>query len=355
MIDVYASDSGMSLEMIHEEMNSGIREEIFTGGALFVSSKKKDLFHETYGTLGGLGTDAVSRHTLFDLASLTKILATTCAWMILASKHPGLLDEPIDRWFPHCSEDKAHITPRMLLAHASGLPAWRPYYLFASSDLSMPIFVREEILSEDLVYRPGLGCVYSDLGFMLLGFIIEIETGMELKAFMREFVFKPLGVGDELLFKPKKNARGIALTRCGDPPGLVNDLNCRALGGITGHAGLFGTAPAVGRPAQEVVAALRGESPIFDREVAETFCSTTGTRALGFDVRSAQGSSSGTLFSARSLGHTGFTGTSLWIDLDREIVVVLLTNRVFFGEADLRIKEFRPRLHDAVIKSLVAG
>ena len=193
---------------------------------------------------------------------------------------------------------------------------------------------------------------------MLLGFIIEMETGRNLEQFSRERIYEPLGLADDLLFRPKDDKR-IAMTRAGDFPGLVNDLNARALGGISGHAGLFGTAKGVAALAGEILMSLKESGRFFDKETTRTFCARAGftpdsTRTLGFDTPSEEGSTSGRLFSKDSVGHTGFTGVSLWIDIPRDLIVVLLTNRVFLGEADFRIKEFRPMIHDAVMEHLLS-
>ena len=273
--------------------------------------------------------------------------------MILAGEIPGILDRSLSAWIPHCPSDKHHITPRLLLAHASGLPAWRPYYLNRFEGSARDA-VLHKILGEQIEYRPGRGCIYSDLGFMLLAFLLEIETGMTLEELAREKLFRPLGLLDDLMFRPFGLEARTALTRHGDQVGLVNDLNCRALDGVAGHAGLFGTAAGVAALAEEYRRSWISSRGFFDRARTREFFTRTAyaegcTRALGFDTPSAQGSSSGSLFSPQSIGHTGFTGTSIWMDLQKELTVVLLTNRVIMGEADPRIKAFRPRLHDAIV------
>jgi CubicO group peptidase (beta-lactamase class C family) len=347
----------MLLKRAHQEMNRGIMERIFPGALLLVTRQGEAIFNEPYGKLGGPQTAAVTHDTLFDLASLTKVLATTPIWMILASRNPEILDQPLIRWFPNCDSDEAAITPRLLLAHSSGLPAWRPYYLFASSTDSMKGLVQEKILSETLEYDPGQGCLYSDLGFMLLAFIAEQETGQALEVVAKQMVFQPLGLAEHLVFRPNREEGNIAATRPGEPAGLVNDLNARSLGSVAGHAGLFGTAYAVARLATECLTSLKKSNGMFSPEITRVFCTRTqyapgSTRALGFDTPSPEGPSCGSHFPETSLGHAGFTGTSLWIDPERELIVVLLTNRVFMGEADFRIKTFRPILHDAVMEDL---
>ncbi len=176
--------------------------------------------------------------------------------------------------------------------------------------------------------------------------------------FVREEVFQPLGVSQDLLFRPVSDLGRIAWTRPGESPVLVNDLNTRALGGMSGHAGLFGTAQGAAAVAEEILWSRNSRGGLFDNAITQMFCCKAdfvagSTRALGFDTPSEEGSSSGRYFSAESLGHTGFTGTSIWMDPQREIVVTLFTNRVFMGESDTRIKAFRPILHDAVMREFL--
>jgi CubicO group peptidase (beta-lactamase class C family) len=342
---------------INDIMVQGLDAGLYTGAALVVRSHGETVMHRTLGNVGGPETGSITRDTLFDLASLTKVLATTPCWMVLATESPGLLDRKLSSWISGCPSEKAEITPRLLLAHASGLPAWRPYYL-RQMDGAPFTLVQSRIMQEPLEYRPGEDFIYSDLGFILLALIVEMETGSCLDTWVRENVYVPLGLEHDLMFKPLDQEERVALTRFGDPPGLVNDLNSRALGGVTGHAGLFGTASGVTALAEQYVLSYRSGEGFFDHACSRDFLSRAGfstasTRALGFDTPSECGSSSGSLFSSKSIGHTGFTGTSLWIDLERELIVTLLTNRVIMGEADQRIKDFRPKLHDAIVKEIV--
>ncbi|MBI5248053.1 MAG: beta-lactamase family protein [Desulfomonile tiedjei] len=333
---------------------SALEQCMFTGAAILVSRRLETLFEGYYGSVGGTGTACVTKETLFDLASLTKVLATTPCWIVMAASDPKIVDLEISHWFADVPRDKAGITPRHMLAHCSGLPAWRPYYLHGRHNQDE---MNARILSEPLEYDTGRGCIYSDLGFMLLASIVEQETGQSVASFSPSKVYEPLGLNRDLLFLPSGADHTIALTREGDPPGIVNDLNGRSLGGVSGHAGLFGTARGVAVTAQQFLLSLSGSQGFFDQKTIRSFCNRAGfvpscTRALGFDTPSEEGSSSGERFSQDSIGHTGFTGVSLWIDIPREIVVVLLTNRVFMGESDFRIKTFRPILHNAVMELL---
>ncbi len=348
----------MDFDGLFELFRRALEQRLFTGAALVVMSGESMVLQNQWGTLAGAGTPEITRASLFDLASLTKVVATTPCWVVLASEKRGILEEPICTWFKDCPEDKAHITPRMLLAHSSGLPAWRPYYLRTPACASRSDFTGSNILAESLAYAPGNGTLYSDLGFMLLGFILERETGIELESYFRNRISQPLGLSEDLLFHPGERERErTAHTRPGEPPGMVNDLNARALGGAAGHAGLFGSADAVAGVADRILSSLISDSGLFDRRVLQAFSRRAGfvsssTRALGFDTPSEEGSASGSFFSRNSLGHTGFTGTSVWMDPTKPVIAVLLTNRVFMGESDFRIKEFRPAVHDAFMKAL---
>jgi serine-type D-Ala-D-Ala carboxypeptidase len=344
----------MEFKRLHKVMIVALQEGMFPGAAVAVSRRGELLFEHCYGTLGGPGKEPVTSATLFDLASLTKVLATTPCWMVLAVRNPAILDRSISHWFPYVPDDKARITPRHLLAHCSGLPAWKPYYLHGNHT---PEEMRTRIFAEPLAYEVGKGCLYSDLGFMLLAFIVELETGQSLPAFAASNVYEPLGLTGDLLFLPSGKEDRIARTRGEYPPGVVNDLNARSLGGISGHAGLFGTVRGVTAMAQQLLFSLKSAKGPFDQATMRVFSNRAGfvpgcTRALGFDTPSEEGSSSGDHFSPDSIGHTGFTGVSLWIDIPKELIVTLLTNRVYMGEADFRIKTFRPLVHNTVVEVL---
>ena len=347
----------MAMEEADKRMAQGLEEQVFTGAVLLAARREEVIFSKAYGTLGDQETTSVTERTLFDLASLTKVLATTPAWIILASSRPEILDQRISEWFPSVPSDKEKITPRHLLAHISGLPAWRPYYL-SGHKKSLIELATNNVLNEPLEYPTGQAALYSDLGFILLAAIVELESREAFDYFCRTRIFGPLGVSQDLMFNPIEEERRTARTRPGELPGLVNDLNARALGGVSGHAGLFGAARAVAAGAAEILAALKSESTLFNSEITRIFCRKVASppdcsRALGFDTPSEDGSSAGRFFSSRSLGHTGFTGTSLWIDIQRELTVVLLTNRVFMGESDFRIKAFRPAVHDAIMEEIL--
>lgn len=344
------------LAAVHDLMLQGLENRLFTGAVLLVDWRRETVFHQAYGTVGSPEDPPVTLDTLFDLASLTKVLVTTPCWMIEVGRSPQSLDRPLREWLPEAPVDKAGLTPRLLLAHCSGLPAWRPYYLFPSTRDCLQL-VRDRILHEHLAYKPATHTIYSDLGFMVLAALLEESWGMNLALAAKKRVFEPLGLADHLMFQPDPTRDAICFTRPGDQPGAVHDLNARALNGISGHAGLFGTAYGVWGIARDILQSLQSADGLFTASVAAMFCRRAGIvpgsfRALGFEKPDGDVSSCGRYFSPESIGHTGFTGTSLWIDPTRSLIVVLLTNRVYMGETDMRIKEFRPLLHDTVVQSL---
>ncbi len=339
----------------------GLRNGVFTAASVLGKKVGSPERIEIRCRLGKSGNEPniakVRDQGLFDLASLTKVLCVTPCWMLLAARYPRILDRPLSRWFPQCSKDKHCITVKTLLAHCSGLPHWRPYYLYQKPDVDMRSFIWRAILRESLAYRTGDKVLYSDLGFMLLHNILEYETRTPMDDFFRNEVLIPLDIADEMTFLPDPDHGEIIPTRRDEPPGLVNDLNARALGGISGHAGLFGTARAVARIGEEILAAMKFQPSIFDHFIADQFVKRLKVRGqllrpLGFDFKSEHGSSAGKLFGENSIGHTGFTGVSMWIDPDEDIILVLLTNRVITGETSPLIKEFRPVMGDSIYREL---
>ena len=343
----------MTSSKVMKILGKAHEDGLFSAAALIVSIKGRTVLEEYVGKLGISNPAQAGPNTLFDLASLTKILATTPCWMKLAQTSPEALDCSLSNWFPEIPENKIQITPRLLLAHSSGLPAWRPYYLFSKGSAHHE-FVLDRIMNEHLDYPVATASLYSDLGFIILGDILEKHHQKSLQDVCRTVVYDPLNLGGELLFNPHPDME-IAWTREEDTPGLVNDLNARALGGVSGHAGLFGSARGVADLCLHFLRDLKKTKGVFDQETLRMFVTRCGyasgsSRALGFDTKSAEGSSCGSLFSDSSFGHTGFTGTSVWIDPDRDLVVVFLTNRVIMGEADLRIKSLRPKLHDEIMQ-----
>lgn len=350
-----------------------VREGVFPGAAAAVAWGPPDgrqKLEVIAGTTAGSGSPPVFARTCFDLASLTKPLATALAVLCLLKEGKVGLGFPLPSLLPGTvPTDKEEITLRHLLGHASGLPAYRPYFktLVKMAPEKRSANLRQAILAEPLLYPPGRGSLYSDLDYMLLGMIIEEASGQRLDRVVASKVFAPLGLEEELFFQPLPAGhpeRSFAATE--DCPwrgrvlsGEVHDDNAYALGGVAGHAGLFGTAAGVLALALHLLdmRQKRAVHPGFRREDLQTFLTSRSSApsaswVLGFDTPSPVGSSAGRYFSASSFGHLGFTGTSFWVDPEKELVVVLLTNRVHPSRADDRIKVFRPRFHDMVMETL---
>ena len=307
--------------------------------------------------------------TLFDLASITKAIATTTMAMIPYERGLLELDAPVSGTLPEFLTDDARrqaVTFRMLLAHSSGLPAYEKLFLKAQS--------RAELLSAafsmPLTADPRTRAEYSDIGFIILSIALERIAREPLDTFCRREIFGPLGMSNTTFNPPRELRPRIPPTadeREGDASpakarstlrkriiqGEVQDENAFILGGVAGHAGLFSTAEDVARFAHTM---LSGGSPILRPETIALFTRREGSpvgtsRALGWDTPSAP-SQSGTHFGPHSYGHLGYTGTSLWIDPDRHLSITLLTNRTWPDCSNQAIKQVRPRIHDAIMESI---
>ncbi len=332
----------------------------FPGGVLAVGYREKLVHLHPFGNFThDADAGRVAGDTLYDLASLTKVVATTTMAMILVDEGRLDLDRPVQELLPGFQgPGKEAVTMRHLLSHSSGLDAVAPLYKQLRGQQA---FV-ERIEKMDLVYPTGSRSTYSDLGVILLGEILERTAGQPLEAFVRERILAPLGMRETLFKPPAELWPRIAPTER-DPwrgrlvHGEVHDENAFAMGGVAPHAGLFGTAGDLARFAQMMLngGVLDGRR-IVSRETVELFTRKAGIpssdRALGWDTKSAEGSSAGTLFSPRSFGHTGFTGTSMWIDPERQLYVILLTNRVHPTRDNPLIREARPAVADAVVRAL---
>nr|WP_321404374.1 serine hydrolase domain-containing protein [uncultured Desulfobacter sp.] len=355
---------------IDNAMADAVATGVFPGGVLLWADKKHILYHKAFGVTDIRFGTPVTLETIFDLASLTKPLATALAVADLISS--GVLSPRtrLKEVLPDsCGTDKARITIDMLLRHRSGLPAHRPY--FASLPGPVPSSVarkhlRQLILDEPLEYEPGAKEVYSDLGFILLAWVAETLSGVRLDAFVNNKIFAPLNIYD-LFFNPlgsdapglvthKKSLVFAATSHCPWREKMiieeVEDENAWAVGGIEGHAGLFGTAAGVHRLCYEILRALENKaSKVIDPFVIGNFADrNNGTmRPAGFDSPSEENASSGHFFSKRSIGHLGFTGTSFWIDPDNGLIAILLTNRVHPSRENVEIRKFRPRIHDLIV------
>ena len=332
---------GMSSERlakIDHVIERGIGAGGYPGAAVVVGRRGAAVWEKGFGKLSWERASAQvsADHTIYDLASLTKVVGTTTALMVLFDEGKVHLDDPVSRFIPAFSGgDKDRVTIQMLLEHRSGLPPGRDLWRIAHT----PEEARAAVIETPLVCEPGRCYEYSDLGADMLGFVVEAASGQRLDQFLEERVFGPLGMTDTF-FRPADSLRSrVAPTEVAPPRGYplqgeVHDENAYALGGIAGHAGLFSTASDLAVFAQMMLngGEYGGTRIVADSTVALFTKRAAGTRALGWDTCGGSGSC-GKYLGEDAYGHTGFTGTSLWIDPDRDMFVVLLTNRVHEARA----------------------
>lgn len=321
-------------------------------------------------------SEPVRIDTIWDLASVSKVFATTTAAMMLVDEGKLDLGRPVALEIPAFgASGKEKITPRNLLVHDSGLVAFRGYQLkFTKAEEAVAA-----IYAEGLSYPTGTKTVYSDLGIITLANLVAKLAGKPFEAFVQERLFEPLGLKDTL-YNPDaarrarcaptetiepwrlelRRLRGLDRTNAACPhpdaatttQGEVHDPNAMLLGGVAGHAGLFSTAPDL---AKFLSMMLAKGGDLVKPETVALFTkrqSQASTRGLGWDTRSETGSSSGTKFSMSSFGHTGYTGTSVWCDPEHDLFVALLTNRVHPTSENPKITAVRPKFHDAVVEGL---
>jgi CubicO group peptidase (beta-lactamase class C family) len=350
-------------------MKDAVSGNVFPGGVLLVSLGGEVVFFEAYGVENLNTGKPVTKDTVFDLASLTKPLATTLAVMKLIQRSSLTLNQNLGSILPPFKNtDKEKIRIEQLLYHNSGLPDYRPYYKMMQ-DLKpgqRKDALRELLVKEPLVHPPGRQVVYSDLGFMVLCWVVETASEIRLDHFVLENIYLPLNLKSLFFVPVDKNPPQVSFAATERCPwrgilleGVVHDDNAYSAGGIEGHAGLFGTAKDVFNLLLELSASYRGEAAkkLFDSDLTRRFLhrnKRTG-RALGFDTPSSVDSSCGRFFSKKTVGHLGFTGTSFWMDLDRNMMVILFTNRIHPSRDNNRIKIFRPILHDAVMENFIIG
>lgn len=345
-----------------------------------------ELVHESAHGASPSGAPTTTE-SIFDLASVTKIAATTLAVASLVHSKRLALDAPVATWLPaFAAGSKERVTVRELLGHRSGLPAWAPYFLEA--ELEARGFAKDRVLAS--VLRAPLGeprRLYSDLGFITLGALVEAVAREPLDAFVRDRFYAPHGLdlgfvdlstgttGSWLASRhvlptgrtrPREPAPGqehlyrVPSQAPHDRPGEVDDDNAFAMGGVAGHAGLFGTARALAELGWLIADSIDGTDRLALGETLRVFAAIDPAegpvRSLGFDRPAREGSSAGALLGRGprgAIGHLGFTGCSLWIDLDRRLSVALLTNRTYPGRAHVEpIRALRPAFHDALCRAL---
>ncbi len=348
-------------------LQDAIDAKAFPGAAFGV------LYEDVIIALDGVGrftyepdSPAVAAPTVYDLASVSKVVATTAMAMLLYDRGQLDLDSPVGEVLPgfivgaEAPRLRAQVSLRHLLAHSSGLPAYARLF----DQHSTPAALFAACLQMPLEVPPGTRAEYSDIGFILLGKALEVLARESLDSFCHREIFAPLGM-TTTRYRPPPSWRALIPPTVNDTAfrhrviqGEVHDENCSVLGGVSGHAGLFSNALDVLNFAGCVLASGNAPDgrPIFRQSTIEVFSSrqsppADSSRALGWDTPSGE-SSSGHHFSRRSIGHLGYTGASLWIDLDRQLAIVLLTNRTWPDRSNQAIRTVRPAFHDAVTEAL---
>jgi beta-N-acetylhexosaminidase len=369
------------LQPANKVIEDAVRDKAFPGATLAVGYRGKVAIHG-FGNLSyDANAPAVDVRTMYDIASLTKVVVTTTLVAKLAEGDFPVsldLDAKVERYLPEwragqqsekglmnllgqspeAVEWRNRVTVRHLLTHTSGLPPFKEYWRTSKSKED----TLAKIFAEPLDYEPGTKEVYSDLGIILMAEIVERLTGRTLDDLAKTYVFSPLGMKDTMFRPPKTLWTWIAPTEFDGNlrkrlvQGEVHDENAFAMGGVAGHAGVFSTAPDLAAFCQMLLnGGVYAHQRILKRATIAQFTTAqklaNGTRTLGWAVPT-DGSTSGHFFSAHSFGHTGFTGTSIWIDPDRQLFVVLLTNRVHPTRENQKIAQVRPALHDAVMQAL---
>lgn len=356
-----ASAQRIQFAEAYSVLEHAVSEQAFPGAAFGVFGEGKVLALDGVGRLTYDPADAaVTASTVYDLASVTKVLATTSMAMLLYQNGTLVLDQPLAQVLPAFAQGEAagsprhRVTLRMLLTHNSGLPGYAKLFEQVEGHDAM----LDACLRLPLEAAPESRAEYSDPGFILLGEALQTIAAERLDRFCTREVFTPLAMSSTRFLPPSGWRASIPPTeedltfRRRVIQGEVQDENCFVLGGVSGHAGLFSNALDPLLYAQ----CLFEDEHIFRREVVDLFTTRAemppnSSRALGWDTPS-QPSSSGRFFSRHSAGHLGYAGTSLWIDFERKLAVVLLTNRTWPRRQSQAIRVVRPAFHDAVIHSI---
>jgi beta-N-acetylhexosaminidase len=357
------AQSEAKLQPAYQVLDQAVADHAFPGGVLAVGYQGELIVHEFGRQTYDSKSPAVNVDTIYDAASLTKpVVTATLVSMQVEAGRIGL-DLPVARYIPEWNNGpnpdwRKTVTVRNLLTHSSGLPAHQDYFLTLHSNRE---FIAA-ICKEPLEYAPGTKTIYSDLGFILLGEIVERSTGKAVDQLARDQIFAPLDLSSTMFNPPKNLLNRIAPTENDTAfrkrliRGEVHDENAFAMGGVAGHAGMFSTASDLAVFCQMLLnGGIYGHHRLLTRATISQFTAPQAvagnTRTLGW-MTPTPNSSSGQYFSPRTFGHLGFTGTSIWIDPDRQLFVILLTNRVNPTRENDKIAAVRPAVHDAVIESL---
>ena len=352
-------------ENVDEVVETAINDSAFPGAVLLISDNGKIIYQKAFGHYTyDKNSPSMKISTIFDLASVSKVISTTTCTMICYDRGLFKLDDKVSKYIPEFAQNgKKDVTIRNLLVHDSGLrPDIISYKAYANSE-NPEQDILNEIYSDTLIYPTGTKMVYSDLNMITMAKIIEKITGKTLDQFAHDEIFKPLGMNHTMYNPPASLKDSIAPTetdnyfRNRQLQGEVHDETSFLMGGVAGHAGLFSNVNDLAKFLQMVLnkGSYKGKK-IINPETVELFIkqqSELSSRALGWDTKSQNGySSAGKFFSPLSYGHTGYTGTSVWTDPTKNLFVVLLTNRVYPTRKNIKIIRVRPKVHNAIIKAL---
>jgi CubicO group peptidase (beta-lactamase class C family) len=361
LVMVTSPAEAQSVSEIDAIVRQGIRKGIYPGAVVVIGRRDSVIYSRGYGHFTWNPASSVPSpdSTLWDIASITKVMGTTSAAMRLVDAGRLNLDAPVGQYLPQFTGGKNRVTVRMLLDHTSGLRAYVPFFKQAKTREAATSL----LYSEQLVREPGEKPVYSDLNAILMGLLLETASGMPLDRLVTREVFEPLnlsGTAYRLSPQARRRAAPTAVWRGLPVQGQVNDPNAAVFGGVAGHAGIFSTGMDLARYAQVWLrngVGPRGQwvSPATIRRFL-TPGAKSGPRLLGWDTPELDGkqpSLYGTLISPSAYGHTGFTGTELWIDPSHDLFLVFLTNGTFdprAGNSHYALRTVRTSLSDAAIR-----
>ena len=342
-------------------IEKAISDSAFPGAVLLVSRDMRIVHEKAYGTYTyDPASPKVTTSTIFDLASVSKVVGTTTAAMILIDREELNLDDKVIKYLPEFNNyGKENITIKNLLLHNSGLAAFKKYYDVYSTAKE----VINDIMNLTPEQGPGSKYVYSDLGMITLQKVIERITGQSLDKFLEENLFAPLGMTSTMYNPPTESKDNCMPTELDDfwrmrqLQGEVHDERAYMLNGVAGHAGLFSTANDLAKFLQMILREGNYQGRQYIKpETIELFTkkqSDQSSRGLGWDTKSPEGSSAGKYFSLLSWGHTGYTGTSVWTDPELKTFVILLTNRVYPTRNNNKLSQVRPLIHDAIYRAVI--
>ena len=361
MLGVAVHVAAQRFSAVDHAVRSGIDTGIYPGAVVVVGRSDTILYAHGYGNYTWSASSRVPdiATTRWDLASLTKVVATTSATAVLVQKHKLDLDAPVSRYLPEFAGGKKNeVTVRMLLNHTSGMPAYVKLWQKAKTVDA----ARRELFAVPLRRAPGASAEYSDLNAMLAGLVVERVSGAPLATFVDSAVFAAIGMtSTHFRLAPTDKVFAVPTGRYRGTPvgGVVNDQNAVALGGVSGHAGVFSTGLDMARFAQAWLKASDNHGDWLNRKTVNEFLTRSDhsdTRVLGWDTPIAAGGTKTSLYgecaTKTTFGHTGWTGTEIWIDPKQDLFVVLLTNRSFAPrnpkQSFVELKEVRAKVADAV-------